>query len=99
MMQGAPLVACSPTGAVGQAFQPDRQARKPDLRIGILQTALSLVSIVQFLRCAGPAYIWVFVGLIVPLLRLGCRADYRRRVWSRVRLEWASMEAFAGNRG
>ncbi len=98
-MQGAPLVACSPTGAVGQAFQPDRQARKPDLRIGILQTALSLVSIVQFLRCAGPAYIWVFVGLIVPLLRLGCSADYRRRVWSRVRLEWASMEAFAGNRG
>src|SRR5690242_15759941 len=96
-MQGASLVAGYPTESVGQVFQPDGQAGKPDLRVGVLQAALFIVSSVQFLRCAGPAYIWVIVGLIVPVLRLGWSADYRCRVFSQVRHEWACIEAFAGN--
>jgi hypothetical protein len=65
---------------------------------GMLQTTLLLVSAVQFLRCAGPAYIWVLVGLIIPLLRLSWSADYRRWVWERLRREWTRIEAFAGDR-
>ena len=64
----------------------------------MLQATFFVISAVQFLRCAGPAYIWVFIALIVPLLRLSWSADYRRRVWSWLRREWASIEAFAGDR-
>ncbi len=63
-----------------------------------MQVALIVVSLVQFLRCAGPAYIWVIAALIVPLLRLGGSAAYRRRMLLRVRQEWTSIEAFAANR-
>jgi hypothetical protein len=95
-MQGA-LATCSPSRDRKGAETIYRFVRI-DKSLAILQAALLVVAIVQFLRCAGPAYIWVFVGLIVPLLRLGWSADYRRRVWSQVRLEWASIEAFTGNR-
>jgi hypothetical protein len=79
-------------------YDPGAHGRGLDYAWGVLQAALFIVAIVQFLRCAGPAYIWVCVGLIVPLLRLGWRADYRRRVLSGLRLEWASIEPFAGDR-
>ncbi|HEY7329500.1 MAG TPA: hypothetical protein VH592_17815 [Gemmataceae bacterium] len=99
MMQGT-LVACYPSrdrkGAVGEKSLP--YGRGSNYTLGTLQTALFALSLVQFLRCAGPAYIWVFVALIIPLVRLGWSADYRQRVWSRVRLEWANIESFAINR-
>ncbi|MHB1422985.1 MAG: hypothetical protein ACYC3I_07285 [Gemmataceae bacterium] len=66
--------------------------------LGVLQASLFLLSVAQFLRCAGPAYVWMFVALIVPVLRLGLSACSRQCVCSRLRLEWASIEAFAGNR-
>jgi hypothetical protein len=63
----------------------------------VLQAGLLALAAVQFLRCAGPAYVWVFVGLIVPALRLVCSAGYRRCVCLRLRRQWAEIEAFAGN--
>lgn len=63
-----------------------------------LQAVLWLVALVQFLRCDGPAYIWVYVGLAVPLLRLICSTTYRRAVLDRIRSEWAIVEAFASDR-
>jgi hypothetical protein len=64
-------------------------------RANALQAVLILVAVVQFLRCDGAAYIWEAVGLGLPLLRCCFRAEYRRRVMSRLRGEWASIEAFA----
>jgi hypothetical protein len=96
-MLGASLIARNPShdrkGAVGG--KPLPYGRGSDYALGAFQGALFIISLVQFLRCAGPAYIWVFVGLIVPLLRFGWSADYRRRNLSRLRVEWASIEAFA----
>jgi len=61
----------------------------------VLQAVFLGVSLVQFMRCAGPAYVWVFVGLIVPLLRFGWSIDYRRRIWWRLRRVWTEVAAFA----
>jgi hypothetical protein len=70
----------------------------PPFPVPSWEQGLYIVSIVQFLRCAGPAYVWVLVGLIVPVLRLVWSADYRWSVWSRVQREWASIKAFASDR-
>jgi hypothetical protein len=78
-----------------------RQNEKKTLSFCLPHSAACIgwvVSLVQFLRCDGPAYIWVFVGLIVPVLHWSASAAYRRRVFSYLRREWASIEAFAGNR-
>jgi len=99
-MQGASLVACSPSrdpkGVVRERLLP--YGRGSDHALGALQAALFIVALVQFLRCAGPAYTWVFTALILPLLRFGWSADYRRRVLSRLLHHWASIDAFAANR-
>ncbi|MGH7174651.1 MAG: hypothetical protein ACRELG_30670, partial [Gemmataceae bacterium] len=63
-----------------------------------LQTVLLVVALVQFLRCAGPAHVWLCVGLAVPLLRFGVSSTYRRRVLSRLHVEWVNIEAFVGDR-
>jgi hypothetical protein len=107
-MHGASIVACCPSRDSGAATVRERWerplprarlcGRSSDTVLAMLQAALFLVSIVQFLRCVGPAYIWVFVGLIVPLLRCGWSADYRRRVGSRLQREWAGIGAFASDR-
>ncbi len=92
-MQGAPIVAgCPSRDRKGVAALLLSYGHGSD----ILQAVLFLVSLVQFLRCAGPAYVWVCGALIVPALRLGWSADYRRRVWIQLQREWASIEAFAG---
>ncbi len=99
-MQGASLISCDLSrdrkGAVGERSLPYDHG--PAYALRTLQASLFIVSLVQFLRCAGPAYIWVFVALVVPLMRFGWSADYRRHVLSRLCYEWASIEAFAANR-
>ncbi len=65
--------------------------------LGGLQAALLVVSVVQFGRCHGPAYMWVLLALVLPVLRFCGIPSYRRRVLSQVRHGWASIEAFADN--
>ncbi|HWG46187.1 MAG TPA: hypothetical protein VN688_25725 [Gemmataceae bacterium] len=62
-----------------------------------LQAALTVVSVVQFGRCHGPAYVWVFVAMVLPALRFGLSSSYRQRVLSQLRFSWASIEGFAAN--
>ncbi|HTU21414.1 MAG TPA: hypothetical protein VMG10_25480 [Gemmataceae bacterium] len=66
--------------------------------MGVLQAVLFVVALVQFLRCAGPAHVWVCVGLAVPLLRLVVSSTYRGWIRSRLRGEWATIEAFSVDR-
>src|SRR6185437_7787814 len=85
-MHGAPIAAC----------RPGERMRILSIHgLSVLQAVLFAVALVQFLRCAGPARIWMGMGLAVPLLRLTIRSEYRRRVLERIRLEWADIEAFA----
>ncbi len=105
-MQGASLVACDLSRIHPSlkrkrrlfAYASGSDGQGLDYAWSVLQAALFVVSLVQFLRCAGPAYIWVLVGLIVPVLRVGWSVDYRQRVLSRLRHDWSSIEAFAGDR-
>jgi hypothetical protein len=65
--------------------------------LGGLQAALIVVSLAQFGRCHGPAYVWVLLGLALPALRFCGISTYRQRVLSQMRLCWASIEGFAAN--
>jgi hypothetical protein len=62
-----------------------------------LQTALIVLSVVQFLRCVGAAYVWLYVGLIVPSLRFALSATYRRDVLDGVWNAYHTIEAFAAD--
>lgn len=66
--------------------------------LGMLQAVPTLVALVQLLRCSGPAYVWVYLGLAVPLLRLALRPSDRQLLFSAIQREWATLEAFAVQR-
>jgi hypothetical protein len=63
-----------------------------------LQMMLFAVALVQFLRCDGPAYIWLYIGLIVPFVRFSVDATYRRNLLDRLWREWAVVTAFVVDR-
>lgn len=65
----------------------------------LVQAVPLLVAVVQIVRCSGPAYVWVYLGLAIPALRLAVRSADRRSVLSLIRGQWAAIEAFAANRG
>ncbi len=65
----------------------------------VVQAVPILIALVQILRCSGPAYIWVYLGLAIPLLRLAVSAADRRYFLSLIRCEWAHFEIFCVNRG
>jgi hypothetical protein len=85
-MHGAPLLARRTTG------WPRRLSLDS---LAALQAGLLVVALVQFLRCCGPAYIWVLLSLTVPALRWLRSAAYRQRMGAWLRQEWASIECFA----
>ena len=60
--------------------------------------ALIGIALVQFLRCAGPAYIWVLVGLMVPLFRFIFDIPYRRYLLSLLTQNWQCIAAFSADR-
>jgi hypothetical protein len=62
------------------------------------QTVPFVVALVQFLRCSGPAYLWVGLGLILPCLRFTLSDSFRRRVVGGIRRAWANLETFASQR-
>ncbi len=63
-----------------------------------LQTGLIVLSVVQFLRCVGAAYIWLYLGLVVPSMRFALSAAYRRDVLGSAEKAWRALEAFAADR-
>jgi hypothetical protein len=67
--------------------------------LGILQAVPTLVAFVQIVRCSGPAYVWVYLGLAVPLLRLVVSARDRHFLLSALRGEWTNIETFVATRG
>ena len=65
----------------------------------ILQAVPSVIALVQILRCSGPAYIWVYLGLAVPALRLALCASDRQFLLSTIHRAWTSIEIFVAERG
>jgi hypothetical protein len=80
-----------------RAIATRRENGRPLDWLGVVQTVLVLASIVQFCRCSGKPWLWVLTATALPLLRLGGRSSYRRRVLLRMRRWWAEAEAFAAN--
>ncbi len=65
----------------------------------VLQAVPFVIALVQILRCSGPAYIWVYLGLAVPALRLALCASDRQFLLSTIRQAWTSIETFVAERG
>lgn len=60
---------------------------------GAAQTVLIVVSAVRYLRCGGPAYVWVALAMALPAFRFGFFPAYRQRMIERVRQLWADTAA------
>lgn len=62
--------------------------------LDLAQAALLAVSLVRYLRCGSPAYVWVGLALILPTIRIALLPDYRRGVLNRARRWWTEAVMF-----